>query len=67
MLPVLVRIGLRYLAGALVAKGFLAPEMGVEIANDMDLQALIEIGAGLAIGAATEAAYYLARRLGWAT
>lgn len=57
------RIALRYLAAALVTYGILPHEVGAQIAIDPDLIAL----AGLAIGAAVEAGYALARSRGWAT
>ena len=60
------RLALRYAAGFFVAKGLLAPDVGPELANDVDLQAMIEVGIGLALTAAAEAWYGLARRFGWA-
>jgi len=65
MTSVLVRIALRYAAGALVAKGLLSPDDGSMLAVDAELAQAIEVGVGLAIGAGTEWAYYLARKLGW--
>lgn len=66
MTPVLIRIGLRYAAGALVAKGLLAPEIGAQLTGDVDLQQVMEIGAGVAAGIASEGFYFLARKFGWA-
>lgn len=66
MTAVIIRIALRYLAGALVAKGFLSPEDGSALAMDSELAQLLEVGAGLALGAAVEGFYYLANRFGWA-
>lgn len=66
-LSVFIRLAMRYLAGALVAKGFMAPEMGDIILYDPEVNAAIQIGAGVAIGAVTEYAYAIARRLGWST
>ncbi|HEV7321596.1 MAG TPA: hypothetical protein VGO04_23585 [Ensifer sp.] len=66
MSAVVVRILLRYGAGLLVAKGMLAPEAGPALAEDPDLQMLLQVGAGLVAGAACEGWYLLARRLGWA-
>lgn len=66
-LAVTARLLLRYGAGFLIAKGLLAPEAGPELANDVDLQAMIQVGLGLAMTAAAEGWYALARRLGWAT
>lgn len=66
MTAVLIRIGLRYGAGFLVAKGLLAPDMGPQLAGDVDVQAALELAAGVAIGAASEVCYFLARKFGWA-
>lgn len=65
MTAVIARIGLRYVAGLLIAKGLLAPDMGAEIVGDVDLQAALEVGLGLAAGAASECWYFLARKFGW--
>lgn len=65
MTAVIVRIALRYLAGALVAKGLLAPEDGVGLTADPEIAQAIQIAIGAGIGAATEFASYLARRWGW--
>jgi hypothetical protein len=61
MTAVFARILLRYVAGALIAAGYLDATMGSSIANDPDLLILV----GTVIGAATEGAYYLAHKLGW--
>ena len=63
MAPIIARIVLRYLSGALVAYGFIPHEVGAELALDPDLALII----GAAIGAVTEAAYALAKRNGGAT
>lgn len=62
MTSVLIRIGLRYGAAYLVARGFLTDEAGAMMANDPDVEILI----GICMGAAAEAWYALARRFGWA-
>lgn len=67
MTAVLIRIGLRYLAGALIAKGLIAPEVGMQLAADPDVLQALQLAAGVLFGAASEGAYYLARRFGWAT
>jgi hypothetical protein len=65
MTSVVVRIVLRYIAAALVAKGvFTSADAGM-FAADPDLINLVEVGAGLAIGGLTEWWYALARKLGW--
>lgn len=66
MTSVVVRIVLRYVAAALVAKGvFTAADAG-HLTSDPDVINLLEVGAGLAVGAATEWWYWLARKFGWA-
>lgn len=62
MTAVLARIACRYIAGALIAKGFLDAGTGDTLATDPDVLMLV----GLGIGFVTEGAYVLARRLGWA-
>lgn len=61
MLAPLTRILARYLAGALVAYGLMAPHDAAALHPDL----VAFVGAGL--GAAVEAAYAFARRRGWAT
>ena len=63
MIPVIARIVLRYLSGALVAYGLIPQEVGAEIAMDPDLA----LAVGAAIGVVTEGAYAFAKRKGWAT
>jgi tetrahydromethanopterin S-methyltransferase subunit E len=65
--PVIVRIVLRYLAGALVAWGLVSPETGGVIVADPDLQALLLTAVGALIAALTEWAYAAARRGGGPT
>lgn len=60
----LVRIGLRYASGALVAKGFLAAE-DATLLHDPELEATITMAIGATISVATEYYYYLAKRFGW--
>lgn len=62
MLAPYTRIALRYVAGYLVFKGLLPPDLAEMIANDPEVAA----AAGLLIGAAVEGAYALAVRFGWA-
>jgi hypothetical protein len=64
-MSVFVRIFLRYLAGVLVARGFLMESDGNMLAADPELASLIEMGLGLALGAVSEAWYALARKFGW--
>jgi hypothetical protein len=66
-MDVLIRIALRYLAGFLVAKGFLLPDLGDTLQNDPQVLAGIQIAAGFLIGAISEGWYWLAKKLGWRT
>jgi hypothetical protein len=66
MTSVIIRIALRYLAAALVAKGAFSPEIGDLLSNDPDMSIMVEIAAGAVVGRAAEAWYYLANRFGWA-
>lgn len=65
MTPVIIRIALRYSAGALVAHGLLDTDSGNALATDPDVAMAIETGAGLLIGAVSEGWYWLARKWGW--
>ncbi|RWE26654.1 MAG: hypothetical protein EOS41_05860 [Mesorhizobium sp.] len=65
MTAVIIRIALRYGAGVLVARGLLGSDDASAFSNDPDIQMALETGLGLAIGGATEAWHYLARRFGW--
>lgn len=58
-----IRIALRYLSGFLIAKGMADPSFDLSL--DPDITAAVEAGVGVVIGAATEAYYVMARRLGW--
>lgn len=61
----IIRIGLRYGAGFLVARGLLGESDGNMLAADPEVAAAIEMGIGVALGAASEAWDYLAKRFGW--
>lgn len=63
----LARIIVRYVAGALVAKGLIDASTGKGIAADADLVWLVDAGLGFGIGAAMEGWYWLAKRYGWKT
>ena len=63
----IIRIVLRYLAGFLVARGFLTSDDGSVLASDADLVALIETGIGFVIFAGTEAWYWVSKKFGWKT
>lgn len=62
MTAVLARIAARYIAGALIAKGFLDAGTGNTLASDPDVLMLV----GLGIGLITEGVYALAHMFGWA-
>lgn len=66
MTAVIIRIGLRYGAGYLVARGLLSAEDGGTFSADPDIQMLVETGAGIALGAVSEGWYWLAHKFGWA-
>lgn len=65
--PVIVRIVLRYLSGALVAWGLLAPESVPGLIADPDLNAVLVAAVGGVLAALTEWAYARARREGGPT
>lgn len=60
---VIARLILRYLAGALIAAGYLDPTLGNTISADPDLIVLF----GALVGALAEGLYIVARRRGWRT
>lgn len=66
MSAVVVRILLRYAAGALVAKGVIGSDATGSILSDPDVIKVAEVALGAGLGLASEAWYYAARRLGWA-
>lgn len=66
MTAVLIRIGLRWLAGGLVTAGWLAPD-DVGLLADPELISYLAMGAGVVLGTVAEAWYYVARRFGWST
>lgn len=66
-MDVIARILLRYGAGFLVAKGLLFPDMGDALQRDPEILAALQVGLGLALAAASEGWYWLAKKLGWRT
>lgn len=67
MTGVIIRILLRYLAAALVARGLITTDLGAALAGDAEIIAVLELAAGAVIGVAVEGWYILARRFGWST
>jgi len=63
MSAVFARIFLRYFAGFLVAYGFLGAEAGATFGADPDLIQIL----GVAIAAAVEGFYAVAKKVGWTT
>lgn len=64
-MSVFTRIMLRYLAAALVARGFLGADDAASITDDPDIAMAIEVGLGTAIAGITEGWHMLARKFGW--
>jgi len=62
MTAVIARIALRYIAGALIATGYLDAATGSTLASDPDVLMLV----GLGLGVIAEGAYAIARKRGWA-
>ncbi|CAN7503869.1 hypothetical protein LJR234_003661 [Mesorhizobium amorphae] len=65
MIAVIIRIALRYGAGILVARGLLGAGDAAVLSGDPEIQMALETGVGLALSAATEAWYVLARKFHW--
>jgi preprotein translocase subunit Sec61beta len=63
LIPVIARIALRYLSGALVAYGVIPHETGAELAMDPDLALVV----GAALGAVVEAFYAAVKAKGGKT
>ena len=63
MNPTIIRIGLRYVAGYLVFKAVMPPEIAAMLNDDPEIVGII--GAGVA--AVVEGAYALAKKFGWRT
>lgn len=63
MTLVFARIILRYLSGALIAAGYLDPELGTMLGADPDVLMVL----GLGLGLAAEGIYAVAKKMGWTT
>ncbi|WP_421917396.1 hypothetical protein [Mesorhizobium sp.] len=66
MLSVIIRIGLRYGAGILVARGIIGADDASAFSVDPDIQMAVETGLGLAMAGLSEGWYWAAHRFGWA-
>lgn len=66
MLAPFVRIGLRWLAGALIAAGYLTPDSS-SLFGDPELVSAVAYGLGALCGVIAEGWYALARHFGWGT
>lgn len=65
MTSLIVRIALRYAAGALVMRGLLGSDDASSFTSDPDIQMALEAGLGAVIAAGTEAWHWAARKFGW--
>lgn len=63
MTLVFARIILRYMSGALIAAGYLDPELGTVLGADPDVLMVL----GLGLGVFVEFAYAVAKRMGYRT
>ena len=63
----IARVGLRYFAMLLMAKGYFSQEAADAIIADRDLQQLVEMGVGAVISVAVEIYYKVALKRGWPT
>ena len=63
----LARILIRYVSAFLIAKGFFDGETVRLLSEDPELAAILEIAIGAALGAASEAFYFIAKKYGWRT
>ena len=64
MKAALVRIALRYLAAALVARGLIGSDDASMLTGDPDVQMMIETGIGLAIAGGTELWHWIEAKFG---
>lgn len=62
MSSVIIRIGLRYFAAALVSYGVLSED---SFSYDPDVTQMVQVGLGAATAAAAEGWYWLAHKFGW--
>ena len=64
---VFIRVLLRYVAGVLVAKGFLDPSFGDFLVTDPEIATAIYLLLATLASAFSEVFYFVAKRIGWAT
>ena len=67
LLAYVARVGLRYLAGVLIGKGFIDSKLGMELFTDPELIQWATIGLGIGLGWLAEKLTDIARRFGWRT
>lgn len=65
--PAIARNVLRYLSGALVAKGLIGADTGTALAVDPVIIEAVTVAAGVMLGSVTEAIYAMAKKMGWPT
>ncbi|WP_045834463.1 hypothetical protein [Hyphomicrobium sp. 99] len=65
MTNIILRIGLRYVAAFLMARGLLSPDIGTTLAADDDVIQMIEVALGSLVGVAAEVWLYAERKFGW--
>ncbi len=65
MIPIIIRIGLRYGAAALVTRGLLGADDAAAISSDPDIAMAIEVGIGTVIAGVTEVWHWAAHKYGW--
>lgn len=66
MIGPISRILLRVAAGALISKGWFAPEDANAITSDPEVAAMLEMALGGAVWGVTELWYWAANKFGWA-
>ena len=67
MTPAFTRIALRYIAGILLARGFIGSEDASFLTGNPDVQMIVEALIGVGAGLVSEGWYWAAKRYGWGT
>ncbi|MFT3689677.1 hypothetical protein [Paenirhodobacter sp.] len=65
--PTIIRNVLRYISGALVAKGLIGADTGTALAVDPVIIETVTVAAGVMLGSVTEVIYAIAKKMGWRT